>query len=248
MTPLRALVLGGIAYGVFLVATLPAPLAARQVERASAGQARLAGAEGTAWSGSARLEIETRGVSLAIDEVRWQFRPARLLAGRAAFLVEAQASGLVAAAELSRGVRAWQVRDLAARADAALLADFLPIAAAWQPGGTLVAEAQQLEWDGGNAGGIATVEWREASLALSSLRPLGRWRAKAIAQGATAKLGLETIEGPLRLAGEGTLSSAGRLAFAGEARAEPGRERDLEPLLDLIGPPRPDGARTIELR
>lgn len=248
MTPLRALALGGVAYGAFLVATVPAQVVARQAERISSGQARLAGAAGTAWNGSARLELEARGVPLAIDELRWRFLPSRLLAGRAAFLVEARSGGLEATAELSRGLLAWQARDLAARADAAILANFFPLTAAWQPAGALVVEAERLEWDGRNAEGGAALEWREASLALSSVRPLGSWRAKATAQGDGAKLGLETLEGPLRLSGEGTLSRAGRLAFSGEARAQAGHERDLGPLLDLVGPARADGARAIELR
>ncbi len=78
--------------------------------------------------------------------------------------------------------------------------------------------------------------------------PLGSWRATAVAQDVSAKVSLATIEGPLRLAGGGTLSLPGRLEFSGEARAEPGRERDLEPLLDLLGPRRADGARALEIR
>lgn len=248
LTPLRALLLGAIAYGAFLLATIPAQVVARQADKASSGQARLPGAAGTAWNGSARLELKTRGLTLAIDEVRWRFLPARLLAGRAAFLVEARTSGLDARAEISRGAISWQARDLVAGGDASILAALHPLAVSWQPAGPITLESAHLEWDGRNASGTATIEWRDASLALSPLRPLGSWRAKAVAQGASANVSLETIEGPLRLAGVGMLLLPGRLEFSGDARAEPGRERDLEPLLDLIGPRRADGARAIELR
>lgn len=248
LTPLRALLLGAIAYGAFLLATIPANAVAYLAQKATSGQASLLDVAGTAWNGSARLEIKTRGPTLAIDEVRWRLLPVRLLAGRAAFLVEGRTSGLEARAELSRGALAWQARDFAARADAAILAALHPLAAAWQPSGPIIAEAAYLEWDGRNASGTATIEWREAALALSPVRPLGSWRATAVAQAVSAKVILETTEGPLRLAGGGTLSLPGRFEFSGEARAEPGRERDLEPLLDLLGPRRADGARALEIR
>jgi general secretion pathway protein N len=80
------------------------------------------------------------------------------------------------------------------------------------------------------------------------VRPLGSWRAEAAGEGPAIRFSLATLKGPLRLSGKGTLPVPGRLSFTGEARAEPGRERDLEPLLDLIGPRRPDGARAIEVR
>ena len=62
------------------------------------------------------------------------------------------------------------------------------------------------------------------------------------------KVTLATTRGPLSLAGNGTLPLPGRFTFAGEARAEPGRERELEQLLDLLGPRRADGARTLAVR
>ena len=62
------------------------------------------------------------------------------------------------------------------------------------------------------------------------------------------KLALSTAKGPLRLAGNGTLAVAGRLAFSGEARGEPGRERELEEVLALLGRRRADGAHAIEIR
>jgi hypothetical protein len=59
------------------------------------------------------------------------------------------------------------------------------------------------------------------------------------------KVNLATLEGPLRLTGEGTLTPQGRLAFAGEARGEGAAAQSLEPLLDLMGPRRADGARAL---
>lgn len=245
MRPLGALLLGTAAYAVFLLATLPAALIAPQAEKASHGQVRLANAAGTLWNGSARAEVALPGMAFPIDEVRWRFLSARMLSGRLAFAIEARAAKLEARMEAARGPLQWSVRDLRAGGDAASLASLFPIASAWQPAGTVAIEAAHLTWDGRQASGTAAAEWREAALALSAARPLGSWRAQADAQGTAIKVTLATTQGPLRLSGNGTLPLPGRFTFAGEARAEPGRERELEQLLDLLGPRRADGARTL---
>ena len=61
MHPLRALILGALAYGAFLVATAPATLLAGPVARASGGQVQLTGATGTLWQGRARLALTAAG-------------------------------------------------------------------------------------------------------------------------------------------------------------------------------------------
>jgi len=57
-----------------------------------------------------------------------------------------------------------------------------------------------------------------------------------------------TIKGPLRVTGSGTASPSSGFTFKGEARGEGEAAKALEPLLDLMGPRRPDGARALELR
>lgn len=248
MKPLRALVLGLVAYGAFLFATLPATFLAGPVGRASNGQVRLADADGTLWRGTARIEVTLPRLAVTLDEVRWRFLPSRLAAGRLAFAVEARATGLTAELEVARGPLAWSVRSLRAGGGAAAVATLYPPAATWQPGGTLAIEADELTWDGRGAAGQVKVEWRDAALALSAVRPLGTWRGEAQAAGGEVKVTLATVRGPLRLSGNGTLPLDGRFTFSGEARAEPGRERDLEPLLALLGPRRPDGAHALAVR
>lgn len=248
MRPLRLLALGALAYAAFLVATLPASLVAPRLAEATGGQARLSNASGTVWNGSARLAVTARGLALAVDEVRWRFLPLRLLAGRAAFAVQARLGRLEGGAEVSRTPFTWRVDDLRGGGDASTLAALHPLAASWQPAGTLSVAAPSIAWDGKEARGSATAEWKDAALAFSAVRPLGSWRVQASAEGAAVKLSLSTVTGPLRLAGNGTLPLAGRFAFSGEARAEPGREKDLEALLALLGPRRADGAHALELR
>lgn len=248
MRAFRLILLGVAAYGAFLVATLPASVVAPRVAAATKGQATLVDAGGTVWNGSARVAIAARGAAFTLDEVRWEFLPSRLLAGRAAFAVTARLGTLKGEAEVARSPLAWRIDGVRAQGDAAALTALLPLAAAWQPAGELALAAESITWDGNAASGTATLEWRDAALALTPVRPLGTWRAEARAEGAAAKVTLATVKGPLRLSGEGTLAIPGRLAFTGEARSEAGRERDLEAVLALLGPRRPDGAHAISIR
>jgi len=242
MRATRLFLLGAAAYGAFLVAALPAAVVAPRMAAATSGRVTLAEAAGTVWDGSARVAISGRGFSAVLDEVRWRFQPARLLSGRLAYMVEARLGGLRGEAEVSRTPLAWRADGLRAKGDAAAFATLVPVAAVWSPAGEIALEAPQLAWDGERATGTATFDWRDATSTLSPVRPLGSWRAQATAEGASVKFSLATVKGPLRFAGNGTLDLPGRFAFSGEARAEPGRERDLESLLSLLGPRRADGA------
>jgi len=249
VTPLRALVLGVLAYGAFLAATLPAGVAASRIAAASAGVVRLSAVTGTVWQGSAQVNVAAPGLAFTLDQARWRFLPSRLLAGRFAFDIEAGLASLQARGEASRSITAWHLDDFHAGGDAAALAAFFPLVAAWQPAGPLAIDAQALSWNGEQASGTAAAQWRDASLALSPVRPLGSWRALAAGEGSSLRVELATTEGPLRLSGKGALAiPGGRFAFSGQARAEPGRERDLEDLLNLLGARRADGARAIEIR
>lgn len=248
MNPLRLAVLGIAAYAAFLVATMPAAMLASPAAAASKGQIRLSDPGGTVWNGTARVTVSTGSTSFELDEVRWRFLPMRLLSGRAAFLVDARLGDWAARLEAARSPLAWQASDLRAGGDASVLATIFPMASVWQPGGTIALVSERLAWDGKGASGTATAEWRDATLAVSEARPLGSWRAQGTADGEALRITLSTLGGPLQLTGNGTLGIDGRLALSGQARAEPGRERELETVLGLVGPRRADGAHAIEIR
>jgi general secretion pathway protein N len=235
-------ILGIAAYAVFLVATLPASVVARWI--AMPGVLELAEARGTLWSGSARAVAG----AAQLDTLRWRFEPARLAAGRLAFAVDGYGAGLEGHGRIDRGFGALEVRDLHVRGDAAALATFAPLAAGWQPDGRLTLDAPAIAWDGREARGTARLEWHDAAIALSSVRPLGSYRVDARGEGGPVKVDVTTLDGALRVTGKGTYTPAGSLTFGGEARAAPSAQAALDPLLNLMGPRRPDGARTLELR
>lgn len=237
--------LGALAYGAFLAATIPASVVAARVQDESRGRVAIEDAQGTAWHGHARVAVATPGGRVAFERVAWDFVPGALLAGALAFDVVATAPGIEARAGIARTFTRWEARALDVRASAAAIVAAVPWLGAWRPEGEIVARAPQLSTDGADLQGEARLEWRGAAIAMSDVRPLGTYRATIRGQGTAARLDLSTVEGPLQVAGHGTLTLPARLAFAGEARATGPRAADLAPLLDLLGPRRPDGARTL---
>lgn len=241
--------LGLAAYFAFLAATMPAAFVASMAESRSQGAVRLAEPRGTAWSGEARAAVVlATGGRIDIEALRWRWRPSALAAGRLAFDVEAAAPGLEARGEFGRTFGGMQARDVSIRTEAARLAQALPLLATWKPQGTIQVAAPRVAFDGPSLQGEATLEWRDAAVALSPVRPLGAWKLEATASAEPGKLTLTTLSGPLRLAGQGSFAWPRTLSLDGTARAEGADAAALEPLLDLIGPRRPDGARTITLR
>lgn len=243
-----ALVLGLLAYGAFLAATLPASLVADRVAAATGGRVTVESPEGSLWNGRGRVTIANAGSSFPLEAVRWRLEPARLFLGEAAFAVEANRAGFSAAAVVARTFGETRIRDLKAAGPAAALAPLFPLASSWQPEGTVTASSESLAFDGRETRGAATIEWRDAALSLAPARPLGSWKAELAGKGPDLEIALATQKGPLRLAGKGRLAASGKLEFGGTASADPGREKELEALLALIGPRRPDGLTAITVR
>lgn len=241
-------VLGIAAYAVFLVATVPARYVAAKVQSGSQGRIQLSDATGTLWRGKAKAVVSIPGGALALDRLDWRFLPGRIAAGRIAFDVKAGLPGFEASGEIAKSFSAWEVRDFDAHGNVALVTTILPWIAAWRPAGTAMVTSQSFSWDGRDARGDMRIEWRGAGLSLADVRPLGTYRAEVRAEGGPAKVKLTTVEGQLRLAGQGTLAPPSRFVFSGEARAEGADAKSLESLLDLMGPRRADGSRALEWR
>ena len=240
--------LGIAAYAVFLVLTMPASFIAARARAAAPGRIELSEAQGSLWSGSARARFAAPGGHLIFERIEWRLLPTRLMAGRVAFDVKATGHGLEGHGQLARGFTRWELRDVAARGEVEALIPLAPLFATWRPEGTLAISSPALDWDDDDARGDLRAEWKDAAVSISQVRPLGTYRLDAHAEGGLAKLTLATVEGALRIAAQGTFMPPTRLTLSGDARAEGAQSRALEPLLDLIGPRRPDGARALEIR
>jgi general secretion pathway protein N len=103
-----------------------------------------------------------------------------------------------------------------------------------RPGGALGVRWTDMEIrDGALAGGLQ-IEWREAQSALSPVAPLGSYRLQIAGAGDTARVQLDTLRGPLRLQGSGTVKG-GRISFKGVASADPQMRPALIGLISVLG-------------
>lgn len=242
------LALGALAYGIFLLWEMPATFVAARLERESRGTLRLGEPRGTLWRGQASARLVTPAGEMPLQQLQWRLNPASLAAGRLGFTLHVEDPGVKAAGELARGPDAWQAHDVTLQAPASALTPFMPVLAAWRPEGELILRSRRLAWTPSSIEGDGQVDWRSAAVGLSDVKPLGHYRVEVRGEGAQARVKLTTLEGPLRLSGDGTLTPGGRLSFKGEARAEGPQAAGLQPLLDLLGPRRADGSREITIR
>jgi general secretion pathway protein N len=246
LTPFVAL--GIAAYLLFLLATMPASFVVGSAQEAEPGRFEATDVVGTAWSGSARVVLRTAGGALTLDRVSWHWLPASLLTARLSYRLEAIGKDIHAGAVASRTVSRWALSGLTAKVPASVLAYWLPAIAAARPEGAVLLSAREIESDGVETRGHAEIEWQGASVGLSDVKPLGTYRAQIASEGKVANVTLTSAKGPLRLSGKGTISPPAHLAFSGEARADAEAAKALEPLLNLLGPARADGARALEWR
>lgn len=240
--------LGIPAYAIFLVLAAPATFIADRASRALDEKLHARDAEGTLWSGSLHATLDAPGGAVAIDRLAWRLVPGRILEGRVAFDVQVESRDVSGHAELARSWSQWEARNAAARAEARLLPAIFPLAAAWRPEGAASVDAREVKWTEREMRGAIAIEWRDAAVALTDVRPLGTYRVAIDGNGEAARLALTTVRGPLRVTGRGEARYPASVTFTGEARAEGEASATLEPLLNLMGPKRPDGARTIEVR
>jgi general secretion pathway protein N len=240
--------LGIAAYAVFLLASVPASFIAARAGAAAPGFVELADTHGTLWSGNARARIRATGGDVLLDRVEWRFLPARLASGRIAFDVAATGRGIDVRSQVARGFAGWELRDVAARGDAAALTPLAPVISAWRPEGRVAVSSPAIEWSDTRARGDLRAEWSDAAVSISEVRPLGSYRIDVHADGGPANVAVATISGPLRISAQGTLAAPSVLRLSGDARGEGAAAAALEPLLNLIGPRRPDGARALEIR
>jgi general secretion pathway protein N len=239
--------LGLAAYSVFLIATIPAAYVGAQVQAAFPGKIEITDARRTLWSGEANFQGAPSRNRVAVH-ADWRFRPLRLFAGEIAFDIHAAMHELKAGASVARGFNGWRITQIGIDGDAAGVANAVPIFGAWRPSGPIVIEAPEILIRGREVTGSAVVHWREAVTGLSEVRPLGTYKATWTGEASGSRFEVATVKGPLRVAGHGTTTPSLRMTFSGDARAEGDAATALEPLLDLMGPRRPDGARALELR
>lgn len=250
---------GALLVGVALV---PASYADAALAHATQGRMRLAQAQGTIWNGSAKLVLAAGGGASAVGDaqapafgrddllvdgvaipgrVDWRIRALPLLVGQ----LDAQ----LRFDRVARPVRvhgSWGEVRIDAGAVELPSVELGRLGSPWntvRPAGALSLSWENLVLRPAGLDGRARIELRGASSAMTPVRPLGSYRVDVVGRGNRAELSIATIDGPLRLQGNGSFDANRGLRFVAEATAE-ARERDrLQSFLGLIGPR--EGERTI---
>ena len=234
-------------YMLALVATAPATLVDAGLQRASHDRLRLAEARGTVWSGSGQIVIRDRGGRTGVARnVAWRVVPQSLLRGN-----------LVCDVELEQATRRFPVtislsRIELANADirlpAAALGLGVPELALLELTGEVLLQVSSLSIGRNATRGSATLQWRAAGSALSSVSPLGDYELRLEGEGPAVRVTLHTLQGPIQLDGKGSWTHGGRPAFLATVRVPPQHQLQLAPLLRLIAVERGDGSFELQLK
>ena len=235
------------AYALGLIITAPATLIDASLQQSSEGRLRLAEASGTLWSGTGQIEIRdaNRRAGIAKD-ISWRLLPLYLLRGELRCEV-----GLDRAAKrfpLKVTLARIEITDADVSLPAAALGLGVPKLAPLELSGELLLHAARLSFAAGAIKGNATLQWRGAGSAFTQVSPLGDYEVRLEGEGATVRASLSTLEGPLRLAGQGSWTKGGNPVFQGTAGVPKEHLQQLAPLLRMIAIERSEGSFELQLR
>lgn len=250
--PWRWALAGGLA-GLMLALLVfaPARWLAALVQQASGGHVVLAAPRGSFWQGSAQLEFAggegSRDAIALPGALTWRLRPAWngiTMQLNAECCTQQQPMQLTVTPAGWGGVR-LVVSDSQSNWPAGLLAGLGTPWNTLQVQGQLLASTHGLtaHWVQGrlSLAGRLQLDANRVSSRLSTLQPMGSYRLTLLG-GAASTLELNTLEGSLRLTGQGQWVGQ-RLRFEGEASATPESIDALSNLLNIIG--RRNGATAI---
>ena len=251
-TPWRWALTGGlVGLTLALLVFAPARWLAALVRQASGGQVVLAAPRGSFWQGSAQLELSggegSRDAIALPGALTWRLRPAwngMTMQLNAECCTQQQPMQLTVTPAGWGGVR-LVMSDSQSNWPAGLLAGLGTPWNTLQVQGELLASTHgfTVQWVQGrlSLAGRLQLDASRVSSRLSTLRPMGSYRLTLLG-GAASTLELNTLEGSLRLTGQGQWVGQ-RLRFEGEASATPESVDALSNLLNIIG--RRNGATAI---
>jgi len=252
--------LGLLVAALTMLVTAPASLLDWGLKEATRGRVRLADASGSIWSGQGRVVLvdvlteanrdrmapQDRGLEALAGvvipgNIRWEISPAPLLIGR----LQASASHESMARPVSIS---GTFTRLQATGGSLQLPDvnLARLGSPWttvRPTASLGITWQPLAIERGQFSGRATLDLRDVASALTPVRPLGAYRVDIDGTGANSTIRMRSIEGPLRLSGEGTWAAESGLRFTAYAEADESERLRLQSLLGLLG--RREGTRTM---
>lgn len=224
-------------YLACLIATVPAGMMEWMLPRLTNDRVFLVQPEGGLWHGKARnLLVKTSDGGLRpIGSINWEILLLSLLKQELAVKVEVadgqhNSSGIIAA-----GFGKLRLRQMRANLPVSLLSEFTPAWQTWRPDGDLNLRTDEFAISQQGIRGAAELEWRNASLGLSQVSPLGEYKVNIQGDQKIARISVSTISGVLHLVGKGEWSNQDGLSFHGTALGEPSKKVELRDLLRLLG-------------
>ncbi|MEZ5659289.1 MAG: type II secretion system protein N [Burkholderiaceae bacterium] len=211
----------------------------------------MAEAEGTIWHGSARLVLvdihdrEAERVTLAgvaiPGRMHWQVRLFPLLVG--ALRASVRLDGMSETIAIDGGLGELRIGRGSLNLPSV---DLGRLGSPWntvRPSGALAVRWEGLTLRPGVFDGRANIELRDMASALTPVRPLGSYRIGVAGEGDSAKLDIQTLQGPLNLEGSGVWTNKRGVQFTAQASADPEQRDRLRNLLGLLG--RRQGDKTL---
>ena len=239
--------LGAGAYLAFVITLFPAATAYRWF---APDTVRLAGIEGTLWSGSAALGSVG---NFGLTDIQWRLRPWMLLLARASGQFQARfADGLVTS-DVEATFSRLTMRNLPASAALGGLGNFLPIGGTEGFVSANLAELQlEDQWPVAIAGEVRLGELAVPPLISSSGTPLiamGNYQirfSESPDPGVTGSF--EDQGGPLQVSGTVRLNEGRSYLIKGNVSTRPGAPPELNQGLELMtAPPDASGQRAFSL-
>lgn len=202
------------------VAQLPAALMDEVLSQLSDGKLRIAATRGSLWQGSGLLAISDGQRQLrAMRTLDWRFGFARRALGLTLVLQEHQRPQ----AALHVGIGGIAIEQLALDVPLDLVAASIAHPAAragWRGRLVLASDGLSCDWRQ-TCEGMLRVRWHDASLDIVPERKLGTHELRFTALGRAFDIAVTTIEGDIRVDGQGRLEPGQAFSFTGSVEGDP---------------------------
>jgi len=233
----RTALLASLLYVAFLIISAPAAALVWAITAATGRVVSLERAQGRIWNGQGTLVVADQSrVFHRVTQLRWDWLPARMMAGELALRIEVEDPRLHGGARVAYSREGAHASDGAFHIETSVLAEYVPQLIPAGLTGDLSIRTEEFALRNDGYSGVATIEMRNVASVHSSVHPLGEYRALVVGAGEQVEFRVDTLNGALLVEGRGTWSRGSGLNFAGSARAASTHKTALTPLLRFFGP------------
>jgi general secretion pathway protein N len=230
-------ILGLLAYAVFVIATLPASQAIALLQQRLPTM-RAAGVTGTAWSGEAAvLQLGNQN----LQHVDWQIKPWSVVLGELEVDVVLDDADLAGSASLGlKPDGAVHLSNVNLRLDAGRFSALARTPVTLGGQFDLQLDSAALKGQQLNAA-TGQVRWQRAAVTAPVTQPLGEFVAQLSTTKDGIKAQIKDDGGPLQLNGSALLTPQGAYTFNGSVAVRDPQQQMLVQGLHAMGRPGPDG-------